>query len=312
MAGTKKGLKNLVWIQGLTCNGNSHSFLSINDTMLDVFLSNINILYHPMLTSEMEFKDVYKLLLSGKESLNFLVVEGAVSTKKDEVFFQGFDVFEILNNLKDKSDYILAVGNCACYGNFPALYNENIKGLHYKFKDKGGFLGEDFKTKSGYPIINITGCPAHPEWIVRTILSLNFGYDIKLDNLNRPKDFYMYLAHDGCIRNEYFEWKVEAHEFGTKEGCLFYELGCRGPLTHSPCNKILWNEKSSKTRSGMPCIGCTEFDFPLRSKYFETKTNIGIPEEVPLGVTKRAYIMLTGVAKTFTNQRLNKKLEDTD
>ena len=27
-------------------------------------------------------------------------------------------------------------------------------------------------------------------------------------------------------------------EIWTKEGCLFYEQGCRGPMTHSSCNKI--------------------------------------------------------------------------
>ena len=43
-----------------------------------------------------------------------------------------------------------------------------------------------------------------------------------------------------------------------KRVVLFYEQGCRGPMTHSSCNKILWNEVSSKTRVGMPCIGCTE------------------------------------------------------
>ncbi|MFA6740247.1 MAG: Ni/Fe hydrogenase, partial [Arcobacteraceae bacterium] len=79
------------------------------------------------------------------------------------------------------------------------------------------------------------------------------------------------------------------------------------PMTHSSCNKILWNDISSKTRVGMPCIGCTEMDFP-RNDMLETKKNIGIPHDVPLGISKRAYLSMTGVAKTFRIDRLHKKL----
>ena len=59
----------------------------------------------------------------------------------------------------------------------------------------------------------------------------------------------------------------------------------------------------------MPCIGCTESDFP-RENMLETKKNIGIPFEVPIGISKRAYLSLTGIAKTFKIDRLNKKLMD--
>lgn len=39
---------------------------------------------------------------------------------------------------------------------------------------------------------------------------------------------------------------------------------------------------------------------------------MGIPEDIPLGVSKRAYIMISGVAKTLKNERVSKKLEDTE
>ena len=62
-----------------------------------------------------------------------------------------------------------------------------------------------------------------------------------------------------------FEYTQSTGEFGqgTRTGCLFYKMGCRGPMTHSPCNRILWNRQSSKTRAGMPCTGCTEPEFPF-------------------------------------------------
>lgn len=302
-------MSNLLWIQGLSCNGNTQSFFCAEN--IDIFLKSINILYHPAISYSDDLFQIIDKIENGDINLNFLVIEGAITKNKDICRLGDFSIVEILEKIIPKTDYIIAVGNCASFGNIPALYRDDIKGLQFKFKEKNGYLAEDFKTRKNYPVINISGCPAHPEWIIRTILQLHYGYEIKLDKYNRPKELYMYLTHDGCIRNEYFEWKVEATEFGKKEGCLFIELGCRGPMTHSSCNKILWNNTSSKTRTGMPCIGCTEFDFP-RKNMFETKKNIGIPEDIPLGVSKRAYIMISGVAKTFKNERLEKKLEETE
>jgi hydrogenase small subunit len=133
--------------------------------------------------------------------------------------------------------------------------------------------------------------------------------DIELDTLHRPIELYSNLAHHGCTRNEYFEWKVDSDGFGKKEGCLYYKQGCRAPMTHASCNKILWNDVSSKTRVGTPCFGCTEADFP-RKNLFTTKTNMSIPEDVPLGVPKRSYLTMAGIAKTFHINRLEGKLID--
>ena len=40
----------------------------------------------------------------------------------------------------------------------------------------------------------------------------------------------------------------------------------------------------------------------------ETKKNIGIPQDIPVGISKRAYLSISGVAKTFKIDRLHKKL----
>lgn len=307
-------MKTLLWIQGLTCNGNTHSLLNAeNPSFYDIF-SKIKLLFHPAISSDEDLIKIIKDITQNKISLTFLVVEGSITKNKSFCRVGDFSIAEIIDQLKDKAEFIIAVGNCASFGNIPALYKENtnVVGLQYIFTEKKGLLPPNFKTKSGYPVINISGCPIHPAWFMQTILALYYEKPLILDAFNRPKEIYMYLPHDGCIRNEYFEWKEESEEFGHKEGCLFYNLGCKGPLTHAPCNKILWNRTSSKTRAGMPCLGCTEFNFPLRENYFETKKNIGIPEEVPLGVSKRTYITISGVAKSLRNERVKKKLEETD
>ncbi|WP_419770051.1 MAG: Ni/Fe hydrogenase [Candidatus Marinarcus sp.] len=289
----------VVWIQALTCNGNTQSFLSANSTRFQHFLNAFELVYHPSLTSNVSLLDI----LQSHNQYDFLLVEGAITGNTQFFSLSDFSSIHVLQKLIKRSHYVIAVGSCASYGGIHAKFevNDDIKGVNQS-------LGDAFP-KSKHAVINLTGCPVHPEWIFQTLFILKSQGKIQLDDKNRPVELYSNLAHHGCTRNEYFEWKVESHNFGLKEGCLFYNQGCRGPMTHSSCNKILWNDVSSKTRVGMPCIGCTEFDFP-RDNMFDTKKNIGIPAEVPIGISKRAYLSITGIAKTFKIERLNGKLID--
>lgn len=290
----------VVWIQALTCNGNTQSFLSANASRFEQFLNAFDLVYHPSLTHNTSLNDI----LHSHTQFDFLLIEGAITSNTQFFTLSDHSSGHVLDRLAKRSLYIVAVGSCASYG-----------GIHSKFEQNGDVIGvqdallDKVEAKSGHAIINLTGCPVHPEWILQTLYALKLKGKITLDEQNRPTELYAHLAHHGCTRNEYFEWKVESHAFGLKEGCLFYDQGCRGPMTHSSCNKILWNETSSKTRIGMPCIGCTEFDFP-RENMLETKKNIGIPAEVPLEISKRAYLSITGIAKTFKIERLNRKLID--
>ena len=282
-------IMRVLWIQRLSCCGNTHSFL--NYEYPELVFREFEFVYHPSLSTEPENQVVSKVL-NKDIYIDILIIEGAV--RNDD---------ELIVDLASKADYVIAVGNCASFGNIPALSNKDVSGLQFRFKEKGGVLGKDFRTKKGFPVINLSGCPAHPEWIVGTLLKIKRGKIIELDEWGRPKDFYTAFTHWGCSRNEYFEWKVEPKGLGTSRGCLFYKYGCKGPMTNSMCNIILWNGVSSKTRSGTPCFGCTEFDFP-REGLWETKVFAGIPAELPRGVSKRAYIMISGIAKTFTPDRL--------
>jgi len=292
---TKK--PKVLWLQAITCNGNTHSFLSANDNRMKLFLNSFDLIYHPSLTTDITITEIIKKRIE----IDFLLVEGAITSDTHFFSTSGYSPHELFNKLVKQTKYLIAVGSCASYG-----------GIHAKFEQNGDIRGikDSLDPENLYilkhPIVNLTGCPVNPEWIFQTLFSLKDFGKIILDEEGRPKELYYSLAHHGCTRNEYFEWKIEGH-FGEKEGCLFYDQGCRGPMTHSNCNKILWNDVNSKTRAGMPCIGCTEFDFP-RENMLETKKNIGIPDEVPLGVTKRAYLSAAGVAKTFKIDRLHKKL----
>ncbi len=184
-------------------------------------------------------------------------------------------------------------------------------GLQFHKRDKGGFLGGDFVSKAGLPVINIPGCPAHPDWITQIIVALASGRtaDIALDELHRPQTFFKTFTQTGCTRVQFFEYKQSTYSFGegTRTGCLFYEFGCRGPMTHSPCNRILWNRQSSKTRAGMPCLGCTEPEFPFMDlapgTVFKTQKISGlIPKEVPEGSDHLTYMAHAAAARVAAPQ----------
>ncbi len=294
----QKPKPKVLWFQAITCNGNTHSFLSSNTNRMELFLENFDLIYHPSLTIDSSLENILK----SKIKIDFLLVEGAITSNKKFFSISNYSVYELVNKLFEKSKYVIAVGSCASYGGIHSKFEQNpdIKGVQDSLKSENLYLLK-------HPIINLTGCPVHPEWILQTLFALKDYGKISLDDKGRPKELYYGLAHHGCTRNEYFEWKVESKSFGVKEGCLFYDQGCRGPMTHSNCNRVLWNDVNTKTRVGMPCIGCTEVDFP-RDNMFETKKNIGIPDEVPFKISKRAYLSVTGIAKTFKIDRLHKKL----
>ncbi|WP_457597191.1 NADH-quinone oxidoreductase subunit B family protein [Hydrogenimonas sp.] len=287
----------LLWLQGISCNGNAHSFLGAEG--LAGFLDEIELLHHPLLPSLYTLEEVEE----GTLKPDILVVEGAIPKAP----LPGAGSAETIRRYAKKATHILCVGNCASFGGIFRLRDrERIAGALFAGEEPGGAL-EAFKKK----VINLPGCPIHPEWLLFTVRMLRQGRSPALDELRRPRELYGYTVHEGCLRNEYFEWKVDSESFGIKEGCLFYKQGCQGPFTHGSCNKILWNGVNSKPRAGTPCLGCTEPDFPA-SSLFRTHTLMSIPARLPLGVPKRAYLTLTGVAKAFTIPRLSGRKFDED
>jgi hydrogenase small subunit len=155
----------------------------------------------------------------------------------------------------------------------------------------------------------LPGCPVQPEVLAGTLDMIASGAHVPRDGFRRPKAYYAYTVHNGCTRNEYFEYKIDDHSFGELEGCMFYDHGCQATYAHGSCNKILWNGVNSKTRIGQPCMGCTEADFPI-TDLWKTRKNMGIPAKLPAGIPKRVYLSLAGVAKAFRIERFCKRLMD--
>jgi len=314
-------MATLLWFQGGACSGNTISFLNAEEpTACDLLTDfGIEFLWHPSLGMELgdQAQALFHSLARGEKPLDIFVYEGSVirapnGTGRFNMFAER-PMLEWVRELAPRAGIVVAIGDCACWGGIPAVApnpSDSI-GLQYLRREEGGFLGKDFRSKLGLPVINIPGCPAHPDWITQVVVAVAAGRagDLALDDLQRPATLFTSFTQTGCTRNQYFEYKQSTMEFGqgTRKGCLFYEFGCRGPMTHSPCNRILWNRQSSKTRAGMPCTGCTEPEFPFfdlaPGTVFKTQKISGaIPKDMPAGMDPISYMGLAAAARVAAPQ----------
>ncbi|GAA1509715.1 hydrogenase [Nocardioides humi] len=310
-------MSSVLWLQGGACSGNTMSFLNAEEpNVVDLIVDfGLELLWHPSLGLELgdNAQKIFADCASGARPLDIFVFEGTVIEKDGYDRFADREMKEWVTDLANAASIVVAIGDCATWGGIPAMEPNPSQstGLQFHKRKKGGFLGADWVSKAGLPVINIPGCPAHPDWITQIIVALATGRtaDIALDDLHRPQTFFKTFTQTGCTRVQFFDYKQSTMSFGegTRTGCLFYELGCRGPMTHSPCNRILWNRQSSKTRAGMPCLGCTEPEFPFfdlaKGTVFKTQKVSGvIPKEVPEGADHLTYMAQASAARLAAPQ----------
>ncbi len=304
--------KTLYWLQCGGCGGDTMSLLnSATPHIADLIeLLDIRILRHPSLSTEDPGKHrlLIESILEGEQTLDILCVEGTVIRGPGGTgmydTFEGKPKKDLLAGLAAKARFVVAVGTCASFGGIGADGEVDATGLQFLKTQKGGFLKEDFTSLAGMPVINLPGCPCHGDVLAGTLKALACGEPPALtDDYNSPAHWYGMLVHQGCVRNEYHEYRVEENDFGQR-GCLFFHMGCLGPLTHGPCNKLRWNQRSSKTTAGVPCVGCTRPDFPQAHPFFRTRNIAGIPLDLPEGVDRAHYLAYKGMAAAAAPDRL--------
>jgi len=289
----KAGNLPVFWIQGQSCSGCSVS--ALNATYPDiakVITEVISLEFHPTVMAaagDLALTPLYRGVEKYRGKF-VLVVEGSVPT--------GGEVFCTVGEAKGKAisferwvkdlgmaaKAIINVGTCSAFGGIPAAQPNPT----------GAKAVRDIIP--GATMINIPGCPPHPDWIVGTIAHvLLFGLPA-LDEEKRPKVFFDKVIHENCELRSYFEDKKFAKHF-SEEGCLL-ELGCKGPIAHCDVSIRGWNNGVNWcVRSGSPCIGCTEpafpFDPPAEGLYHrlaEEKIG-GIPWARNLSPTKMASLV---------------------
>ncbi len=278
----------VIWLQMAACTGCSISLLnSASPTIKNILIDQIvpgvhvNLRFHATIMAGAGESVIEIIEETAKEKKDgyILVAEGAVPTANGAIYGaigerngKPVKMADRVAELAQDAMAVLAVGTCASFGGIPAAA-PNPTGCQSvkEVMDSRGI------TK---PIVNIPGCPPHPDWFVGTVASIILNGLPKAEDLDdnlRPLAFYGKLIHENCTRRAYFDEGKFAKKPGD-EGCL-YELGCKGPITYADCPLRLWNGGVSWCiGAGAPCNGCTQPEFPdLVAPFYEKIVDVELP-----------------------------------
>ena len=278
----------LVWLAASGCTGCSISLLNsasprIKNILIDQIIPgvHINLRFHQTIMAGAGEQAIMVLedTAEGEKGNYLLAVDGAISTATDAIYCalgERADKPVSMENrfieLARNALAILAIGTCSSFGGIPAAAPNptNCQPLK-KVLDANGI---------DKPLVNIPGCPPHPDWIVGTIASILLNGLPKSEDLDdnlRPLAFYGKLIHENCPRRAYFDEGKFAKKPGD-EGCL-YELGCKGPITYADCPIRRWNDGTNWViGAGAPCNGCTQPEFPdLVAPFYEKLVDVELP-----------------------------------
>ncbi len=269
----------VVYLQTAACSGCAVTMLNtasptIKNVLIDQIAPgvHINLRFHPVIMAAAGEMAVQAMEDTAKKKKGeyVLIVDGAVPTVDGagavgERNGKPVSMLQRVTELAQDALAVIAMGTCASFGGIPAAA-PNPTGCQpvKKVLDGKGIHK---------PLINIPGCPPHPDWLVGTVASVILNGLPKaddLDDLLRPKAFYGKLIHENCPRRAYFDEAKFAKKFGD-DGCL-YELGCKGPITYADCPLRRWNSGTNWViGAGAPCNGCTQPEFPDQTAPFYQK-----------------------------------------
>ncbi|MFO8031755.1 MAG: hydrogenase small subunit [Desulfohalobiaceae bacterium] len=260
-----KAAKNqpVIWIQGQGCTGCSVSLLnSVHPNIKEVLLKIISLETHYTLMAaegKITMEHMFKVAEEYADKF-FLVVEGSIPVAEGGKYcFIGehegkhLTMLEATRELGQKAAATVAVGACATFGGIPAAKG-SVTGASSVSQV---YEQENIQT----PVINVAGCPPHPDWMVGTLAHVLLYGMPELDSDGRPNLFFGRNIHENCPYRGYYESWTMSETFTQKEACR-YELGCKGPFTNADCWKRRWNNGVNWCVENAVCIGCVQSGFP--------------------------------------------------
>lgn len=279
------GSVEVTWLQAQSCTGCTMSVLQAEFEDMAETISKFreSVSFHPTLNTVGGEKALEHL----SAEPDILIVEGSIPTAIPRAATLGHDehgeprpLLDWVVEMAADAEHIVAIGSCSAYGGLPAAQSEGperdghgptgAKGLQFTGQDEGGVLGPDFETESGTPVINVPGCPVHPDHFLLTLATLLNGHEPELDDEGRPLPFFQPNVHATCeLFDEFVDGDMAEHP--GDDGCLA-EVGCAGFYAFCDDSKRLRNDGTEICRTaGAPCIGCTEPDFWDRFSPFYEK-----------------------------------------
>lgn len=283
------GKPPVIWLEGTSCTGDTISLDNSADPSLRIVLEEIiDLRFSPLLmwAQDQEALDILFATMETHRDQFILVVEGGIPMDMPEAVIIGeqngvrLNAKQLITDAAEAARVVVTVGNCAAFGG-PSKGNPNPTGT------KGVWQVVQKK-----PVINVPGCPAHPDWMVGTLVhTILYGLP-RIDHYRRPTMFFGQLIHDICPRRFHFYNGKFAQSPGMA-GCLL-KVGCKGPITHADCSTRKFNDGVNWCiNANNPCIGCAAPDFPDggTSPFFSLSPDVNIPP----GIKTTAMTVAKGV-----------------
>jgi hydrogenase small subunit len=307
----------------MSCDGDSVSITaamqpSIEDVVLGLVpgLPKVH-LHNKVLAYENgeEFMTAFRQAAAGELQPFVLVVEGSIPNEKihtnggywsgmgvDPATGQPITLTEWIDRLAPKAWAVVAAGTCATYGGIHAMAGNptGCMGL-------ADYLGWDFRSAAGLPIVNVPGCPVQPDNFMETLLWLlsqaaGLAPMIPLDEQLRPTWLFGKTVHEGCDRAGYYEQEDFAQDYNSPK-CQV-KIGCWGPVVNCNVTKRGWmNGIGGCPNVGGICIGCTMPGFPDKFMPFMDEPSGGKFSSTLL----RGYGPMIRAMRSITNHSMNKE-----
>ena len=282
---------HVFWMAGMSCDGCTITVAGATNPGIEGLLMGTvpampkMLLHHPVLSVEAgaEFMQSFKDAHAGTLGDPYVVVfEGSVPDERIAARTGGYwsamgselvpgaeeggelrmiPTTDWLSRLAPGAAATIAIGTCATWGGIPSAEGNPTNAMSVM-----DFLGKDYRSAFGLPVINIPGCAPQGDNFTETVFAIllflqGLGPLPAFDELGRPSWLYGETVHRGCTRAGYYEEGVFAKEYGDPE-CLV-EIGCWGPVVN--CNIVkrgAINHMGGCMEAGGVCIACTMPGFP--------------------------------------------------
>jgi len=321
---------HVFWFAGMSCDGCSVAATGATTPSIESLLLGAHpglprmVLHHPVLNMESgpHYVRAAEEAISGTLNAPYAVVlEGSISDELAAYAAGGYwsgqgeepwgpdgemrpvTASEWVARLAPNAAAMIAIGTCATWGGIPSAEGNPTGAMSLM-----DFLGKDYRSAFGVPVVNVPGCPPIGDNFTETVAAIlyflqGFGPLPEFDELGRPAWLFGETVHRHCVRGAYYEEGAFAKEFGDPE-CLV-EVGCWGPVVN--CNitsRGMINHVGGCMNAGGPCIGCTMPGFPDKFTPFYKRP----PGSMASTTVSRMVGSVIRPLRKFSNNNLNREV----
>lgn len=315
MASTDGTGPDVIWLSGQSCSGcvtsilNSAFYTDIATLLLDdvnmQFQETINATCGATVGGINLTNDATANIITTYNNTGYvLMVEGAIPTGIGGDYCRVGDLLhgtaaggqetmeEVMTALAKNAAVVLSIGTCSSFGGIPAA-RPNPTGARSAAQILDGVSSDYYGGAIDVPVVNVPGCPPHPDWMVGTVLTfiasvvpgdpiatINAAVsNLKLNRDGCPGDYYgQYQCNAGPCTWRYNN-SLAAHTLhgdiadydplyptgnskglGKRKwesddlGCIGI-LGCKGRKTKADCSARKWNSEGAERYGVNWCVG---------------------------------------------------------